>query len=186
MVVHDGGDLAGLDARYNLGSHFCTYFCVYCQTSHKGSVCDHGTVYRTRNNISANASLYEAASRQNHNSKPSSLQKSRGVYGIPPDPYPGASRITPPLLHIDLGIMSHVQLKVYTALIQQLPVTPTTNYQQLHQDQLDKYNIFTNRYYKSLEGRQAREYRQKFATIAAVLPQNVAIFIHLNKTVEYL
>ena len=40
LVLHDGGDLAGLDARYNLGTHSCTYFCLYCQTDSKTAVCD--------------------------------------------------------------------------------------------------------------------------------------------------
>ena len=76
-------------------------------------------------------------------------------------------------------------LKVYTSEIQKVPNTPSINYQQLHQNQLNKYHIFTNRYYKSLEGPQAKQYRQKFAIIAVILPP-MNVFIHLNKTIQCL
>ena len=179
LIIHDGGDLAGLDARYNLGSHSCTYFCVYCQTGDKCVISDEDVSYRTRGNLNVNANLYRQA--VGTRTKRSPLQISRGVAGTPADPYPGASRITPPLLHIDMGIMTHI-LKVHTEQIQKLD-SSSTNYQQLHDNNLNTHNIFTNRYYNSLEGRQAKEYRKQFSIIASVLSPS-PIYLYLSKTVE--
>ena len=51
LAIHDGGDLSGLDSRYNLGNHACTYFCNYCQVDDKNKLSEYGTSYSTRYNI---------------------------------------------------------------------------------------------------------------------------------------
>ena len=183
LAVHDGGDLAGLDSRYNLGSHSCTYFCIYCQTDDKNELSAKGACYRTRENISRNAELFRQVSRNPSSSKDSPLQISRGVAGHPPDPYPSASTITPPLLHVDMGITTYL-LKVHSEQIQLLEDSTNINYKQQHNQKLDQYKIYTNRYYKSLEGRQAKKYRQNFSIIASVLSPS-PIYHHLNNTVHW-
>ena len=104
-MIHDGGDLSGLDSRYNLGTHSCTYYCDYCQIDDKNKLSEDGTAYRTRYNVNTNADLFDQANR-NSNSRQRPLQISKGVSGRQVDLYPGASRITPPSLHIDMGIMT--------------------------------------------------------------------------------
>ena len=53
-----------------------------------------------------NASRYEklVSNQVQLPSGDSALKRSQGVKCLPPDPYPSASRITPPLVHIDMGI----------------------------------------------------------------------------------
>ena len=108
LAVHDGGDLSGFDSRYNMGNHACTYFCKYCQ--HKNSTASVDTPYRTTHSINHNANRYFllTTGRVPVPKPESELQASRGISGIAPDPYPGASRITPPSLHIDMGIISKI------------------------------------------------------------------------------
>ena len=181
MAIHDGGDLSGFDSRYNLGTHSNTHFCIYCQTDDKTNVFDDGTSYRTRENINVNADLFRQACSQS-TTKPSPLQVSRGVAGRPVDPYPGASRITPSLLHYDMGIMTKL-LNIHNQQIQ-LHGHSNPNLMYLHQQALDQYKIYTNRYYKSLEGKQAKLYRQNFSIIASVLTPS-PIYHHMSSMVSY-
>ena len=66
-----------------------------------------GTAYRTPYNTNDNAELFRQASKRIPPSHQRPLQISKGAIGIPPDPYPAASRITPATLHIDMGIMTY-------------------------------------------------------------------------------
>ena len=178
LAIHDGGDLSGLDSRYHLGNHACTHFCVYCQIDDKNKVSKEGTAYRTPQNINLNADLYGQASRRNSNHNgATALQISRGVAGRPPDPYPGSSRITPPLLHIDMGISTKL-LAIHNEY-----VSDNLNCQQAHKQKLDQYGIYTNRYYHSLEGRQAKLYRRNFSKIASVI-SSTTFYIYMNHTIQ--
>ena len=180
LAIHDGGDLSGLDSRYNLANHSCTYFCVYCQIDDKFKLSKDGNVYRTRYNIHSNADLYpQAITNSNTNQTP--LQITKGVAGRPVDPYPECSRITPPLLHIDMGINAKL-LRIHEDHIETVN-TADTDYKQAHKQKLDQYGKFTNRYYHSLEGTQAKLYRQNFSDIASSLhPSN--FYICMNGTIQ--
>ena len=78
LVTDEGGDLAGLDARYSLGNHSCNYFCIFCQTDDKTKLAKDGAAYRTRQNINLNAVIYANATSTGE-TKRTPLQTSCGV-----------------------------------------------------------------------------------------------------------
>ena len=164
LSLHDGGDLSGLDSRYNLGNHSSQYFCLHCQIDDKNDIFKDGTCYRTRYNILQNGKLFHHAHSINPNSKPSPLQMSKGVKGYHADPYPEASSVTPPLLHIDMGIMTHI-LDMHNICTRKMDLSV----QIIQKKSMDDYKIFKNRYHHNIEGKQAKIYRQKFSVIAAAV-----------------
>ena len=98
-----------------MGNHSCEYFCVYCQIDDKNKLSEDGTSYRTRYSINRNAELYRDANDTNPNSTPSPLQISKGVKGYFVDPYPESSRISPPLLQIDICVIYMINISMRSA-----------------------------------------------------------------------
>ena len=48
---------------------------------------------------------------------------------------------------------------------------------------LDQYKICVNRHYKTLEGKQAKKYRQKFSNIASIISPTI-FYIYVNGTIQ--
>ena len=115
VCFHHGGDLKGFDDRYNFGSHSSKYFCACCHSTQKRDYTKSDTSYRTTSTIINNADRCWRATNKRVKlpSNQSALQYSQGVKGIPPDPYPCASRSTPALLHMDMGLMTAL-LQIHT------------------------------------------------------------------------
>lgn len=108
VVLHDGADLLGFDSRYSLGSHSAKYFCVNCHIDCKCKFSGSNTTYRTPRSINVNADKFAKVTRGliKLHGDDTALKVSQGVARVPADPYAGASRIVPALLHINMGIMS--------------------------------------------------------------------------------
>ena len=135
LAFHDGENLSGLDSRYNLRNHACTYFCNYCQVDDQNKLSEYGTSHTTTYNINCNADLHLHAPANLTNANQTAFQISEGVGGRPGDPYPAASRITPPLLLLDMETMTKFSA-VHNDHINSSTSTANTAYKQLHQQKL--------------------------------------------------
>ena len=202
VCFHHGADLKGFDDRYNFGSHSSKYFCVYCQSVHKYDYTKSGTSYRTTASLQNDADKHQKATNDRIKlpSHQSALQFSKGVKGIPPDPHPGASRITLALLHMDMGMMTAL-LQIHTNHVKTITdhsitnlrfdsltykiKTAITNLNSMYSD-IDKRNKIKqnmNRHYNELEGKQAKKYRINFASIAEDLSPS-QFYILINRLFE--